>query len=99
MAAVDARCRRSHVRVVDWAHEAARLRAIRLAVFVVEQNIPEELEWDEFDARRAHCDRRRRARRSDRVRPAAARRLGIGAHGGDLGLARPRRRRGAARAR
>lgn len=43
------------VRIVDWAHEADKLRAIRLAVFVVEQNIPEELEWDEFDARSVHA--------------------------------------------
>ena len=31
------------VRVVTWAADEARLRAVRLAVFVVEQNIPEEL--------------------------------------------------------
>jgi predicted GNAT family N-acyltransferase len=43
------------VRIVDWAHEADKLRAIRLAVFVVEQNIPEELEWDEFDASSVHA--------------------------------------------
>ena len=43
------------VRIVDWAHEADKLRAIRLAVFVVEQNIPEELEWDEFDALSVHA--------------------------------------------
>ena len=39
------------MRIVDWAGEADKLRAVRLAVFVVEQNIPEELEWD--DVRRA----------------------------------------------
>ena len=43
------------VRIVDWAREADKLRAIRLAVFVVEQNIPEELEWDEFDALCVHA--------------------------------------------
>jgi predicted GNAT family N-acyltransferase len=43
------------VRVVDWAREADKLRAIRIKVFVVEQNIPEELEWDEFDARSVHA--------------------------------------------
>lgn len=42
------------VRIVDWAHEADKLSAIRLAVFVVEQNVPEELEWDEFDSRSVH---------------------------------------------
>ncbi|MEO8753626.1 MAG: GNAT family N-acetyltransferase [Casimicrobiaceae bacterium] len=42
------------VRVVAWADAADKLRAVRLAVFVVEQNIPEELEWDEFDAPSVH---------------------------------------------
>jgi len=43
------------VRVVDWAVGQARLRAVRLAVFVVEQNIPEELEWDAMDAVSLHA--------------------------------------------
>ena len=43
------------VRVVDWAAGESRLRAVRLAVFVVEQNIPEELEWDAMDAASIHA--------------------------------------------
>jgi predicted GNAT family N-acyltransferase len=43
------------VRVAAWADTAEKLRAVRLAVFVVEQNIPEELEWDEFDAPSVHA--------------------------------------------
>ena len=43
------------LRVVSWAQEEAKLRAVRLAVFVVEQNIPEELEWDEHDAASIHA--------------------------------------------
>ena len=43
------------IRVVDWAAEAAKLRAVRLAVFVIEQNIAEELEWDEHDAVSMHA--------------------------------------------
>ena len=43
------------IRDVTWAAEEAKLRAVRLAVFVVEQNIPEELEWDEHDAVSAHA--------------------------------------------
>ena len=43
------------IRVVDWASEEKKLRAVRVAVFVVEQNIPEELEWDEFDALSVHA--------------------------------------------
>jgi len=43
------------IRDVTWAREATKLRAVRVAVFVVEQNIPEELEWDEHDAVSAHA--------------------------------------------
>ncbi len=43
------------LRVVDWAGGEAKLRAVRIAVFVIEQNIPEELEWDEFDAVSVHA--------------------------------------------
>jgi predicted GNAT family N-acyltransferase len=43
------------IRDVAWVQEEARLRAVRLAVFVVEQNIPEELEWDEHDAVSVHA--------------------------------------------
>src|SRR4051812_25217102 len=42
------------LRVVSWTAEATKLRAVRLVVFVVEQNIPEELEWDEHDALSIH---------------------------------------------
>lgn len=43
------------IRIVDWSHAEDKLRAVRLAVFVVEQNIPEELEWDEQDAASRHA--------------------------------------------
>jgi predicted GNAT family N-acyltransferase len=43
------------IRIVGWQAEEAKLRAVRLAVFVVEQNIPEELEWDEHDALSVHA--------------------------------------------
>jgi len=43
------------IRIVDWASEEQKLRAVRVAVFVVEQNIPEELEWDESDAVSVHA--------------------------------------------
>jgi predicted GNAT family N-acyltransferase len=51
----DERGERFAVRVADWAADEARLRAVRLAVFVVEQNIPEELEWDAMDAASIHA--------------------------------------------
>ena len=36
-----------HVRLADWTQDRAQLQAVREAVFVREQNIPAELEWDE----------------------------------------------------
>lgn len=37
------------IRMVRWQDEASVLRIIRTAVFIHEQQIPEDLEWDEFD--------------------------------------------------
>lgn len=36
-------------RFVDWHEAAAALQQVRLAVFVVEQGVPESEEWDEAD--------------------------------------------------
>ncbi|HQT30959.1 MAG TPA: GNAT family N-acetyltransferase [Thiobacillus sp.] len=38
----------------DWAHDAAPLSAVRRAVFIDEQGVPEALEWDEQDAASLH---------------------------------------------
>lgn len=38
----------------DWVRDGARLRAVREAVFVREQGVARELEWDEFDALSRH---------------------------------------------
>jgi predicted GNAT family N-acyltransferase len=38
----------------DWARDAARLGTVRRAVFIDEQGVPEDLEWDEHDAVSAH---------------------------------------------
>jgi predicted GNAT family N-acyltransferase len=43
------------VRVADWARDEAKLRAVRIEVFVIEQNIPEELEWDSHDVVSVHA--------------------------------------------
>ncbi|PXW86127.1 putative GNAT family N-acyltransferase [Nitrosomonas sp. Nm84] len=42
------------LRIVDWEDEASALRMIRTAVFIHEQRVPEELEWDEFDIISTH---------------------------------------------
>jgi len=38
------------VRLVDWSEAAEGLRFVRRAVFIDEQAIPEDMEWDEYDA-------------------------------------------------
>jgi predicted GNAT family N-acyltransferase len=38
------------VRIADWHDQGGALRAVREAVFIREQGVPVELEWDEFDA-------------------------------------------------
>ena len=40
---------RFSVRSADWAVDAPTLRSIRRDVFVVEQGVPEDLEWDGID--------------------------------------------------
>lgn len=43
------------VRIADWAHDEPALRRIRRNVFVVEQNVPEAIEWDGIDAGCRHA--------------------------------------------
>lgn len=43
-----------HVVPVQWAERAADLRRIRHQVFVIEQQVPEELEWDAEDPPGTH---------------------------------------------
>jgi len=42
------------LRHAEWERDRAPLQAVRRAVFVVEQKVPEELEWDEFDSVSTH---------------------------------------------
>jgi len=42
------------VRPVNWQVSREALRAVRHAVFVKEQKVPEELEWDDADERSYH---------------------------------------------
>jgi len=39
----------------DWDTQREGARAVRFDVFVVEQNVPLELEWDEMDAQSLHA--------------------------------------------
>lgn len=47
----------SNIRVVlaDWERDEAQLRCLREAVFVREQHVPPELEWDGLDAGCIHA--------------------------------------------
>ena len=42
------------VRIADWHDQGRALRAVREAVFIREQGVPAELEWDELDAKCIH---------------------------------------------
>jgi len=42
------------IRLAEWPAEAEQIRAVRERVFVQEQGVPAELEWDEFDAQSEH---------------------------------------------
>lgn len=44
-----------NVRLADWHRDEASLRAVRTTVFVAEQSVPEEEEWDGLDADCAHA--------------------------------------------
>lgn len=43
------------VKLGDWPTQKEEARAIRYDVFVVEQNVPVELEWDDMDAACVHA--------------------------------------------
>jgi predicted GNAT family N-acyltransferase len=43
-----------NVEAASWERDIADLRAVREPVFLVEQNIPAEMEWDELDAKSRH---------------------------------------------
>ena len=47
--AVDAGANRFAIRLVDWPEAIDGLRSVRRAVFIDEQSIPEDMEWDAFD--------------------------------------------------
>lgn len=43
------------VRAADWERDGPALRDVRRRVFVVEQSVPESLEWDDFDVPSRHA--------------------------------------------
>ena len=43
------------IEITDWARAEAQVMPVRMAVFVVEQGVPEEIERDAFDAVSRHA--------------------------------------------
>lgn len=72
----------------DWSELGALAGAVRTAVFVHEQGIPADLEWDEWDARSLHCVA------FDGERPVATGRLLPDGHIGRMAVLAEYRRRG-----
>jgi len=42
------------VRIASWTADAMPLQELRRTVFIIEQQVPESLEWDEFDVASLH---------------------------------------------
>jgi predicted GNAT family N-acyltransferase len=42
------------IRIADWQKEKEQLSSVRRQVFIIEQQVPDELEWDEFDETATH---------------------------------------------
>ena len=77
------------VRTCRWDEEERGLRAVRRAVFVVEQRVPEALEWDDADAASLHA-----LARDARGAPIGCARLLPDAHIGRVAVLAPWRKRG-----
>lgn len=46
---------RTTIRDADWVQDNSDLKHIRREVFIIEQHVPEELEWDNEDLSALHC--------------------------------------------
>lgn len=78
------------VRDATWASDQPRLQAVRQSVFVVEQGVPLELEWDGLDAACTHLLAEDAA-----GRPIGCARLLPDGHVGRMAVLAPWRGRGA----
>ena len=77
------------VRPVNWIATRDKLRALRRAVFIEEQHVPEELEWDDADERAYHV-----LAMSEEGEPIGTGRLKLDGQIGRMAVARQWRRRG-----
>ena len=77
------------IRVVHWHDAVENLRLVRTVVFILEQHVPEVMEWDEFDAISLHalaCD--------DDKQPIGTARLLPNGHIGRMAVLKQWRNRG-----
>ncbi len=82
-----------HIREADWSREGDVIRSIRTEVFILEQQVPESLEWDAEDPVCLHILARTGADQAI----GTARLLGTGQIG-RLAVLKPHRGHGAGRA-
>jgi predicted GNAT family N-acyltransferase len=80
------------VRPVNWNVSRDKLRAVRRAVFIDEQRVPEELEWDDADERAYHV-----LATDDEGAPIGTGRLQLDGQIGRMAVVREWRRRGVGR--
>ena len=78
------------VRPVNWLATRDKLSVVRRAVFVLEQNVPEELEWDQDDERAYHV----LATAAEDGSPIGTGRLKLDCHIGRMAVMQTWRRRG-----
>lgn len=81
------------VELVDWAEAEAAIRAIRETVFIVEQGVPETLEWDGLDPACAHV-----LAWNDRGEPIGTARIQVNGTIGRMAVLKDRRGCGVGRA-
>ncbi len=77
------------VRPVNWLATRDKLSAVRRAVFVFEQSVPEELEWDQDDERAYHV-----LATAEDGTPIGTGRLKLDCHVGRMAVLQKWRRRG-----
>jgi predicted GNAT family N-acyltransferase len=82
-----------HVTLGDWTTQRTGAESIRTAVFLIEQSVPVELEWDEMDALSVHA-----VAWGDMGQPIGTGRLLPDGHIGRMAVLQPMRHTGVGRA-
>ncbi len=78
-----------HLKLTDWNNDAERLSDIRRTVFIEEQKVPENLEWDETDANCTHV-----LVTDNNGKPIATARITADGHIGRMAVLRAHRNQG-----